>query len=92
MTNNAMHPVGSSEAGKSLNFFGTDGIRGPIKSVLTPAIAFEVGYWSGLVLRKKSPLLIGMDSRNSSEILSLAVSAGLTKSGHEVWDIGYIFP
>ena len=29
--------------------FGTDGIRGRVGSVITPALALQLGYWCGQV-------------------------------------------
>ncbi|AFY94565.1 phosphoglucosamine mutase [Chamaesiphon minutus] len=72
--------------------FGTDGIRGRVGDVLTANLALEVGYWAGIVLRQAAedvgPIVIGQDSRNSSDMLASALSAGLTSAGIEVWNLG----
>lgn len=72
--------------------FGTDGIRGRAGDLLTAPLAMQVGFWAGKVLQADSPQLgpvvIGQDSRNSSSMLAMALSAGLTASGLEVWDLG----
>ncbi len=71
--------------------FGTDGIRGQVGELLTAPLAFQVGLWTGLVLRSKSflgPVIVGQDSRNSSDMLATAISAGLTTAGLEVWQLG----
>lgn len=71
--------------------FGTDGIRGQVGELLTAPLAFQVGLWTGLVLRSKSflgPVIVGQDSRNSSDMLAMAISAGLTTAGLEVWQLG----
>lgn len=71
--------------------FGTDGIRGHAGNLLTASLAMQVGYWAGLILQSghtSGPMILGRDSRNSGEMLSLALSAGLTAAGLDVWDIG----
>uniref|UniRef100_B8HNL4 Phosphoglucosamine mutase n=1 Tax=Cyanothece sp. (strain PCC 7425 / ATCC 29141) TaxID=395961 RepID=B8HNL4_CYAP4 len=72
--------------------FGTDGIRGRAGELLTPALALQVGYWAGRVLQgtdsERLPFLLGQDSRNSSDMLAMALAAGLTAAGLEVWHLG----
>ncbi len=72
--------------------FGTDGIRGRAGDLLTAPLAMQVGFWAGKVLRSQSaapgPVIIGQDSRGSSSMLAMALSAGLTAGGLEVWDLG----
>ncbi len=68
--------------------FGTDGLRGRVSTLLTPALALQVGYWCGRVLQAEGPVLIGMDSRSSGSMLVAALTAGLTASGREVWTLG----
>jgi phosphoglucosamine mutase len=72
--------------------FGTDGIRGKVGDLLTASLALQVGFWAGEILRenagKTAPIILGEDSRNSSEMLSRALSEGLTAAGLEVWNVG----
>ncbi|EDX84702.1 phosphoglucosamine mutase [Synechococcus sp. PCC 7335] len=71
--------------------FGTDGIRGQAGTLLTAPLATQVGFWAGQVLRahgQTGPIILGQDSRNSSNMLSSGLSAGLTTAGLEVWDLG----
>ena len=68
--------------------FGTDGIRGRIGTDLTPELALKVGYWCGQVLKATGPVLIGMDSRCSGDMVASALAAGLTAAGREVWILG----
>ncbi|HLO84749.1 MAG TPA: phosphoglucosamine mutase [Nostocaceae cyanobacterium] len=72
--------------------FGTDGIRGKVGELLTVPLAWQIGFWAGIVLRNQSPqlgpVILGQDSRNSSEMLAMALSAGLTTAGLEVWHLG----
>ncbi|NEO83681.1 MAG: phosphoglucosamine mutase [Spirulina sp. SIO3F2] len=71
---------------------GTDGIRGQAGVFLSPSLAIEVGYWAGQVLRQQSaslgPIILGQDSRNSSDMLATALASGLTAAGLEVWHVG----
>ncbi len=72
--------------------FGTDGIRGRVGELLNAPLALQIGYWAGIVLRSHSshlgPVILGQDSRNSSDMLAMALSAGLTAAGLEVWYLG----
>ncbi len=83
--------------GKELNLpktplFGTDGIRGRVGELLTADLALQVGFWAGEVLREVTPnsgvVIVGQDSRNSSDMLAIALSQGLTAAGLEVWNLG----
>ncbi|MEH2064293.1 MAG: phosphoglucosamine mutase [Nostoc sp.] len=72
--------------------FGTDGIRGRVGELLSAPLALQVGFWTGIVLRNHAtqlgPVILGQDSRNSSDMLAMALSAGLTAAGLEVWYLG----
>lgn len=72
--------------------FGTDGIRGRVGELLNAPLALQVGFWAGQVLRQHTdhsgPILLGQDSRNSGNMLAMALSAGLTAAGLEVWYLG----
>ncbi|WP_193197005.1 phosphoglucosamine mutase [Nostoc sp. MG11] len=72
--------------------FGTDGIRGRVGELLNAPLALQVGFWAGIVLRTHAaqvgPVILGQDSRNSSDMLAMALSAGLTAAGIEVWYLG----
>lgn len=71
--------------------FGTDGIRGRVGDILDATLALQVGFWAGLVLQSASSsgvVIVGQDSRNSSDLLASSVAAGLTASGVEVWNLG----
>jgi phosphoglucosamine mutase len=68
--------------------FGTDGIRGRVGQLITPALALQLGYWCGRVLPDGGPIVLGMDSRSSGPMLVAALAAGLTAAGREVLDIG----
>jgi len=87
MAEAAIHPLGHLPKPSQISF-GTDGLRGRVDTMLTPALALQVGYWCGRVLQAEGPVLIGMDSRSSGSMLVAALTAGLTASGREVWSLG----
>lgn len=71
--------------------FGTDGIRGQAGTLLTAPLATQVGFWAGQVLRchgETGPVIVGQDSRTSSDMLASGLAAGLTTAGLEVWNMG----
>ncbi len=72
--------------------FGTDGIRGRVGDLLNADLAVQVGFWAGQVLQTETsasgPVIVGQDSRNSSDMLAMALTAGLTSAGLEVWNLG----
>ncbi|MDP8965754.1 MAG: phosphoglucosamine mutase [Cyanobacteriota bacterium] len=72
--------------------FGTDGIRGRVGDLLNADLALHVGFWAGQVLQASAstpgPVILGQDSRNSSDMLAMALTAGLTSAGLEVWNLG----
>jgi phosphoglucosamine mutase len=74
------------------SLFGTDGIRGRVGELLSAPLALQVGFWAGIVLRTHASqigsVILGQDSRNSSDMLAMALSAGLTAAGLEVWYLG----
>ena len=72
--------------------FGTDGIRGKAGDILNAPFTLELGYCAGEVLAEaaqtKGAIIVGQDSRNSSDMLANAIAAGLTSAGIEVWHLG----
>jgi len=71
--------------------FGTDGVRGRAGAKLTAQLAFDLGVAGAHVLAKsskKSTVLIGMDTRVSSDMLAAALAAGICSSGADVYMIG----
>jgi phosphoglucosamine mutase len=74
------------------SLFGTDGIRGKVGELLSGPLALQIGFWAGIVLcthtPQSGPIILGQDSRNSSDMLAMALSAGLTAAGIEVWYLG----
>ncbi len=84
--------VGNSLSLPNTKLFGTDGIRGKVGELLNAPLALQVGFWAGQILRQNAPnqgpVILGQDSRNSSDMLAMALSAGLTAAGLEVWNLG----
>ena len=74
--------------------FGTDGIRGVANSELTPELAMKVGKATVSVLSKKgvarTKILIGKDTRVSSDMLESALAAGICSMGADVCMLGFI--
>ncbi len=72
--------------------FGTDGIRGKAGELLTAPLALSLGFWAGQILQSQAetrgPVIIGQDSRLSSDMLANAMAAGLNSAGVEVWQLG----
>lgn len=72
--------------------FGTDGIRGKAGQLLTAPFALQLGFWAGMAFKKAASgsgvVIIGQDSRNSSDMLAMSMAAGLTSAGLEVWHLG----
>ncbi|MFE4105223.1 phosphoglucosamine mutase [Almyronema epifaneia] len=74
------------------SLLGTDGIRGRAGDLLSAPLALQIGFWAGQVLQSQTflsgPVIVGQDSRNSSDMLAMALAAGLTATGLEVWNLG----
>ena len=70
------------------SIFGTDGIRGRFNEEITYSLAYKVGYALGSSLEKKSPIIIGRDTRNSGDILLQAITQGINDSGKKFINLG----
>lgn len=74
--------------------FGTDGVRGVANSELTCELALQIGRAAATVLtgvKKSHPkILVGKDTRLSSDMLECALSAGLCSVGANVVQLGVI--
>lgn len=71
------------------NYFGTDGIRGEYGKTLTSSLAFSVG--NALTQIKNRPkVIIGHDTRISSDTLLLSLSAGIVQGGGDATSVGTI--
>lgn len=74
--------------------FGTDGIRGIANKDLTCELATQLGRAAAFVLTNKSnrhpKVLIGKDTRLSSDMLETAMAAGLCSIGASVVTLGVV--
>ena len=74
--------------------FGTDGIRGVANETLDSALAYRVGLATAITLCKitdKNPVvMMGKDTRISSDMLESALCAGLCAGGAEVVCVGEV--
>ncbi len=74
--------------------FGTDGIRGIANKDLTCEMATQLGRAAAFVLTNKSnrhpKVLIGKDTRLSSDMLETAMAAGLCSIGASVVTLGVV--
>lgn len=73
--------------------FGTDGARGVANSELTPELAMNIGRAAACVLtkeNKRAKVLIGKDTRQSSDMLEAALAAGLCSVGADVLILGVV--
>ncbi len=69
--------------------FGTDGIRGVANVDLQPKLAFDLGRaTASRLLGKSGSLLVGQDTRRSSDMFVAAVSAGALSLGADVHRLG----
>ncbi len=75
--------------------FGTDGARGVANTELTCELSMQIGRAAAMVLTKnlngkKPKVLIGLDTRASSQMLENAITAGLCSVGADVLKLGVV--
>ena len=74
--------------------FGTDGIRGVANETLDTKLAYRIGQAAAISLQdgtgRKPTVVIGKDTRISSDMLEAALTAGLTACGCNVVTLGVI--
>ncbi len=74
--------------------FGTDGVRGVANSELTCEMALNIGRAAAMVLTDREhrhpKILIGKDTRISSDMLESAITAGLCSVGANVVQLGVV--
>ncbi len=74
--------------------FGTDGVRGIANEYLSCERAMSIGRALGHVLssnqKYRPKVVIGMDTRLSSEMLAASISAGLLSVGSDIMNIGVV--
>jgi phosphoglucosamine mutase len=75
-------------------YFGTDGVRGIVNESLDALLAYKVGCAAATVLlelKDQKPLiLIGKDTRISSDMLEAALIAGICSAGADVLPLGVL--
>lgn len=72
-------------------YFGTDGVRGKANEDLTMNMAIKIGQYLGWYYSKKkehAKVLIGKDTRLSGDMFELALAAGATSMGANVYLLG----
>ncbi len=73
--------------------FGTDGARGIANIDLTCELAMQIGRATAMVLsadKKRPKVMIGTDTRISSEMLEASITAGLCSVGADVLLLGVV--
>lgn len=75
--------------------FGTDGARGVANTELSCELAMQIGRAAATVLTKdthheRPKVMIGLDTRISSEMLEAAITAGLCSVGADVLLLGVV--
>jgi phosphoglucosamine mutase len=73
--------------------FGTDGVRGVAITELTCELALKIGMATVALLSKSHQrpiIIIGKDTRRSSDILEAALIAGITAAGGDVQLVGVV--
>lgn len=71
-------------------YFGTDGARGRANDTLTLEMAVKIGQYLGAYYSKQrhAKILIGKDTRLSSDMFEMALAAGATSCGANVYVLG----
>lgn len=75
--------------------FGTDGVRGIANTELTVELAVKIGRAAARVLtcdgeKKRAKILIGKDTRISSDMLENALAAGICSYGADAYIVGVV--
>ena len=72
-------------------YFGTDGVRGRANEQLTMEMAIKIGQYLGWYYSQNklhAKILIGKDTRLSGAMFELALAAGATSTGADVYLLG----
>ena len=71
-------------------YFGTDGARGRVNENLTLDIAIRIGQYLGWYYGKErhAKIIIGKDTRLSSDMFEMGLAAGATSTGATVYLLG----
>jgi Phosphomannomutase len=76
----------SNDAPRKL--FGTSGIRGPVGKVVTANLALKMGRAISTLLGPGHSVVVGYDTRTSSQMLERAMTAGILEGGCDVLSLG----
>ena len=70
--------------------FGTDGIRGPVETLITPEACLRIAHATGIVMKELGwdTVMIGKDTRVSGYMLESALQAGFIAAGVNVRLLG----
>ena len=75
-------------------YFGTDGVRGVANQELTPELVYKLGRAAAYILTKHqkraAKIIVGMDTRISSNMLEAALVAGICSVGVDVCCLGVV--
>lgn len=69
--------------------FGTDGVRGDARSVLTPPVVAALGR-AGAEILGADGFAVGRDTRSSGPVLAAALHAGVSAAGGRSVDLGVL--
>lgn len=70
-----------------MDLFGTAGVRGPVRSNITPSLAVKLGRAAAV---DGTEFVLGRDGRETGDGLAAAVSAGLQSGGADVFRLGRV--
>lgn len=73
--------------------FGTDGVRGVANTELTAELALSIGRACAQIFAsegKRARIVIGCDTRRSSDMLTSAISAGVCSAGADAITVGTV--
>lgn len=72
-----------------MTLFGTSGVRGIANKKVTPELALKLGKSLGTYLLK-GEVVVGRDTRTTSEMLEIAFASGLIFCGIDVFELGVV--
>ena len=70
-----------------MTLFGTAGIRGPVRTEITPSLSLAVGRAVG---QDEGPFVLGRDGRETGPALVAALEAGIESAGGDVYRVGQV--
>lgn len=70
-----------------MTLFGTAGVRGPVRTEVTPSLALTIGRAVG---QDDGPFVVGRDGRETGPALVAALEAGIESAGGDVYRLGQV--